>query len=186
MHDSKRQSMLEDLARETRIGAFDRRAFFRIATRTGITATAAGAMIGMAPAETNAIHAAQRARTNALEPDDVSRFSNRPAPENEMPEDSMSPDLAYNMVHDELFLDGITRLNLASFVTTWMEDQAKNLMAETFDKNMIDKDEYPQTAEIELRCVNILADLWNRPRASQRRAARRSAPARRLCWAAWP
>ncbi len=47
--------------------------------------------------------------------------------------------------------------------TTWMEPEAERLMAETFDKNMIDKDEYPQTAEIERRCVNIVADLFNAP-----------------------
>ena len=51
----------------------------------------------------------------------------------------------------------------ATFVTTWMEPQAQRLMAETFDKNMIDKDEYPRTAEIELRCVNMLSRLWNSP-----------------------
>src|SRR3989440_2400986 len=41
------------------------------------------------------------------------------------------------------------------------------LMAQTADKNMIDKDEYPQTAEIETRCVNILSDLWHAPDAAQ-------------------
>ena len=60
-------------------------------------------------------------------------------------------------------LDGNARLNLATFVTTWMEPEADRLMAECFDKNMIDKDEYPQTAELELRCVNMLAELWNAP-----------------------
>ena len=60
------------------------------------------------------------------------------------------------IIHDELMLDGNARLNLATFVTTWMEPQAEKLMAECFDKNMIDKDEYPQTAELEMRCVNIL------------------------------
>ena len=59
----------------------------------------------------------------------------------------MEPDTAYQFVHDELMLDGNARLNLATFVTTWMEPQARVLMAETFDKNMIDKDEYPRTAE---------------------------------------
>ena len=53
------------------------------------------------------------------------------------------------------------RLNLATFVTTWMEPQAQTLMVEAFDKNMIDKDEYPATAEIERRCVNIVADLFH-------------------------
>ena len=60
-------------------------------------------------------------------------------------------------------LDGNARLNLATFVTTWMEPEADLLMAESADKNMIDKDEYPQTAELERRCVNILSDLWNAP-----------------------
>jgi glutamate decarboxylase len=75
----------------------------------------------------------------------------------------MPPAVAYNLIRDELALDGNSRLNLATFVTTWMEPEAKQLMAETFDKNMIDKDEYPQTAEIELRCVNMIARLWNAP-----------------------
>ena len=72
-------------------------------------------------------------------------------------------DVAYQLVHDELIIDGSARLNLATFVTTWMEPQARTLMAESIDKNMIDKDEYPQTAEIENRCIAILADLWNVP-----------------------
>ena len=60
-------------------------------------------------------------------------------------------------------LDGNARMNLATFVTTWMEEPARRLMIECFDKNMIDKDEYPQTAELEMRCVNILSRLWNAP-----------------------
>ena len=72
-------------------------------------------------------------------------------------------DVAYQLVHDELLLDGSARLNLATFVTTWMEPQATALMSESVDKNMIDKDEYPQTAVIENRCVAILADLWHAP-----------------------
>jgi glutamate decarboxylase len=75
----------------------------------------------------------------------------------------MLPDTALEVVRDELILDGNARLNLATFVTTWMEPQARLLMAECLDKNMIDKDEYPQTAELESRCVNILADLWHAP-----------------------
>jgi glutamate decarboxylase len=78
----------------------------------------------------------------------------------------MPPAVAYNLIRDELALDGNSRLNLATFVTTWMEPEAKQLMAETFDKNMIDKDEYPQTAEIELRCVNMIARLWNAPKGA--------------------
>src|SRR6266511_3457576 len=64
---------------------------------------------------------------------------------------------------DEFMLDGHARLNLATFVTTWMEPQAGQLMADTFDKNTIDKDEYPRTAELEQRCVNMLSRLWNSP-----------------------
>ncbi|BFO14081.1 glutamate decarboxylase [Streptomyces sp. KM77-8] len=66
-------------------------------------------------------------------------------------------------MHDELMLDGNARLNLATFVTTWMEPEAGVLMGECRDKNMIDKDEYPRTAELERRCVAMLADLWHAP-----------------------
>ncbi len=85
----------------------------------------------------------------------------------EIPEGEMPPQVAYNLIHDELGLDGNSRLNLATFVTTWMEPEARQLMAETFDKNMIDKDEYPQTAEIELRCVNIISRLWHAPEGEE-------------------
>jgi glutamate decarboxylase len=69
------------------------------------------------------------------------------------------------MVHDELMLDGNSRQNLATFCTTFVEPEVQQLMTDCVDKNMIDKDEYPQTAEIENRCVHILADLWNSPEA---------------------
>ena len=85
------------------------------------------------------------------------------APRFHLPQHGMRPDTAYQVVHDELMLDGNARLNLATFVTTWMEPQAEKLMAETFDKNMIDKDEYPRTADLESRCVNMLSHLWNAP-----------------------
>ena len=84
-------------------------------------------------------------------------------PMHRLPDGPMLPHMAYQMIHDELMLDGNARLNLATFVTTWMEPQATALMAECADKNMIDKDEYPQTAELERRCVAILADLWHAP-----------------------
>src|SRR5438046_1401286 len=84
-------------------------------------------------------------------------------PRHTLTESEMPPDVAYQIVHDELMLDGNARLNLATFVSTWMEPQAEKLMAECLDKNMIDKDEYPQTADLEMRCVNILAALWNAP-----------------------
>jgi glutamate decarboxylase len=86
-----------------------------------------------------------------------------PVPTFEIPARGMEPKLAYELIHDELMLDGNARLNLATFVTTWMDPEAEKLMAETFDKNMIDKDEYPQTAAIEERCVNIVSRLFHAP-----------------------
>lgn len=87
----------------------------------------------------------------------------RVAPKYEMPKTSMPGEVAYQIVHDEAMLDGNSRLNLATFVSTWMDDYARRVMTENMDKNMIDKTEYPQTAEIERRCVNIIAKLWNSP-----------------------
>jgi glutamate decarboxylase len=88
-------------------------------------------------------------------------------PRHVMPAGSIPPDVAYQIVHDELMLDGNARMNLATFVTTWMEPQAEKLTAESLSKNMIDKDEYPQTAELESRCVNILSRLWHAPDAAE-------------------
>jgi glutamate decarboxylase len=87
----------------------------------------------------------------------------RPVPKYELPEGELAPEVAYQLIHDELMLDGNARLNLATFVTTWMEPEAEKLMAESFDKNMIDKDEYPFTAMIEERCINIVTRLFNAP-----------------------
>jgi len=84
-------------------------------------------------------------------------------PRYEMPEHSMDPSAAYQLIHDELSLDGNPTLNLATFVTTWMDDQANKLMAETMNKNAIDWDEYPQTVDLQDRCVNMLARLFGAP-----------------------
>jgi glutamate decarboxylase len=89
-----------------------------------------------------------------------------PAPRHAVPDDGMPPSTAYHLIHDELIFDGSSRFNLATFCSTWMEPDAQRLMSETFDKNMIDKDEYPQTAELEMRCVHMLADLWHAPDAA--------------------
>src|SRR5579872_5620384 len=86
-------------------------------------------------------------------------------PRYQLPDHGVLPRTALQVVRDELILDGNARLNLATFVTTWMEPEAEQLMAECSPKNMIDKDEYPQTAELEKRCVNILGHLWNAHRA---------------------
>src|SRR5580658_4584011 len=88
-------------------------------------------------------------------------------PRYQLPEHGVLPRTALQVVRDELILDGNARLNLATFVTTWMEPEAELLMAECAQKNMIDKDEYPQTAELERRCVNVISNLWNAPPGSE-------------------
>jgi glutamate decarboxylase len=85
------------------------------------------------------------------------------APRHQLGDKGVGGDVAYDMITNELTLDGSARLNLATFVTTWMPPNGARLMADTADKNMIDKDEYPQTAELERRCVNILGNLWHAP-----------------------
>ncbi len=112
-------------------------------------------------------HPSQPARTT----EDISvppLFECEPAriPRHTLPQGEMPPDVAYQIIHDELMLDGNARMNLATFVGTWMEPQAERLMSECLDKNMIDKDEYPQTSELEVRCVEILARLWHAPEAA--------------------
>ncbi|ANW19670.1 glutamate decarboxylase [Streptomyces clavuligerus] len=96
------------------------------------------------------------------EADPVSGMTTAP-PTHRLPDGPLPPMTAYQLVRDELMLDGNARLNLATFVTTWMEPQAGVLMGECRDKNMIDKDEYPRTAELERRCVAMLAELWRAP-----------------------
>jgi glutamate decarboxylase len=84
-------------------------------------------------------------------------------PRDALAQGSLEARTAQRIVQDELLLDGNARLNLATFVTTWMEPEAEELIAQCLSKNMIDKDEYPQTAELESRCVSILARLWSAP-----------------------
>lgn len=93
----------------------------------------------------------------------ASRSLNTTIPKYKIPAQSLAADTAYQIVHDEIMMDGNAHMNMATFVTTWMEPRAVQLMTETLEKNIIDKDEYPQTAEIEKRCINMLADLWNIP-----------------------
>jgi glutamate decarboxylase len=86
-------------------------------------------------------------------------------PKFKMPDKEHDPRHAFQVVRDELLLDGNSRQNLATFCQTWLEPEVHALMDICLDKNMIDKDEYPQTAAIEARCVHMLADLWNSPDA---------------------
>jgi glutamate decarboxylase len=87
-------------------------------------------------------------------------------PKHRFPDREREPRAVYQAVHDELLLDGNSRQNLATFCQTWIDPEVRRLMDECLDKNMIDKDEYPQTAELEARCVRMLADLWHAPRAA--------------------
>ena len=86
-----------------------------------------------------------------------------PLPAGLFPEAEQRADETFQAISDELLLDGNARQNLATFCQTWEEDEVHRLMDLSINKNMIDKDEYPQTAEIERRCVQMLADLWNAP-----------------------
>ena len=90
----------------------------------------------------------------------------RPVAKYKFPQDETQAREAYQVVADELILDGNARQNLATFCQTWEEPEALALMALSINKNMIDRDEYPQAAEIERRCVHMMADLWNAPEAA--------------------
>ncbi len=96
----------------------------------------------------------------------VSRFHSKSVPKNEFPNEGIERAAAYQLVHDELLLDGNSRQNLATFCQTWVEPEVSQLMDECIDKNLVDKDEYPQMAELESRCVHMLANLWNSPDAA--------------------
>lgn len=93
-----------------------------------------------------------------------SKESDEEIAKNELPEHTIQASLAYQLIKDELLDEGNARQNLATFCQTYMEDEAIKLMSETLEKNAIDKSEYPQTADIENRCVNMIAHLWNAPK----------------------
>lgn len=92
-----------------------------------------------------------------------SRYFSESIPKYEMPAESMPAKAAYQLIHEELNLDGNPALNLASFVTTWMEPEADQLIMDSMGKNYVDNDEYPQTSKIQDRVVNMLARLFNAP-----------------------
>lgn len=92
-----------------------------------------------------------------------SRYFTDEIPEHRIPTGSMPARAAYQLIHDELNLDGNPALNLASFVTTWMEPEAQALATETLNRNFVDQDEYPQTEKIHRRVVSMLGSLFNAP-----------------------
>src|SRR5690606_6312063 len=111
------------------------------------------------------LHAKEHVRTDLLDDVYASTDLSVSMPKYKFPGQEHAPRHAYQVVRDELMLDGNSRQNLATFCQTWADEEIHKLMDESIDKNMIDKDEYPQTAEIESRCVHMLADLWNSPDA---------------------
>ena len=85
------------------------------------------------------------------------------APRNEIPAEGVEPVVAMRIINQEIVLDGIPERNLATFVTTWMEPEAQQVIAENLHRNFIDHAEYPETAEIEQRCIRMLAKLYHAP-----------------------
>jgi glutamate decarboxylase len=103
------------------------------------------------------------AELDALAKEYGNRFLLEPAPDNELPKHGMRSIDALRLLEEELVLDGIPMRNLATFVTTWMEPEAQRVIAENLHRNYIDHAEYPQTAEIEQRCIRMLASLFHAP-----------------------
>ncbi|KAJ4822315.1 Glutamate decarboxylase 4 [Turnera subulata] len=93
----------------------------------------------------------------------ASRYVRESLPRYKMPENSIPKEAAFQIINDELMLDGKPRLNLASFVTTWMEPECDKLIMDSMNKNYVDMDEYPVTTELQNRCVNMIAHLFNAP-----------------------
>ncbi|MBA0586073.1 hypothetical protein Gorai_016827 [Gossypium raimondii] len=93
----------------------------------------------------------------------ASRYVRNSLPRFKMPENSIPKEAAFQIINDELMLDGNPRLNLASFVTTWMEPECNKLIMDAINKNYVDMDEYPVTTELQNRCVNMIAHLFNAP-----------------------
>ncbi|MFD3650337.1 hypothetical protein ACFWUT_25500 [Streptomyces cyaneofuscatus] len=116
--------------------------------------------------------------------DGAALFGNRyltvPAPSEKIPEEGMAATDAMRLVDVDLAMEGDPQRNLATFVTTWMEPEAQRLIAENLHRNFIDHAEYPISAEIERRCVRMLADLSTR-RARRPGVGHRARP-RRSCW----
>jgi glutamate decarboxylase len=116
-----------------------------------------------APTSTNGADDALRAQLDALAASYGNRFLLDPAPDNALPAQGMRSVDAMRLIGEELVLDGIPMRNLATFVTTWMEPEAQRIIAENLHRNFIDHAEYPQTAEIEQRCIRMLAHLFHAP-----------------------
>ena len=82
-------------------------------------------------------------------------------PRTQMNDEPVEPRIAYEMIKEYLSIEGNATQNLTTFCQTYMEPMATRIMAEVMEKNAIDKDEYPMTADLENRCVAMIADLWH-------------------------
>src|SRR3954464_2647772 len=122
-----------------------------------------GQHTAMAPASPDGGEVQLSEQLEALAAQYGNRFLLEPAPDNHLPEHGMRAVDAMRLIGEELVLDGVPMRNLATFVTTWMEPEAQRIIAENLHRNFIDHAEYPQTAEIEQRCIRMLADLFNAP-----------------------
>jgi glutamate decarboxylase len=109
------------------------------------------------------------------------RFVTQEVPSREFPEGGMPAGDAMRLVFQDLAIEGDPPRNLATFVTTWMEPEARMVIDANLHRNFIDHAEYPRTAEIEQRCIRMLADLFHAPARRPAHAPR--APPRRSCWA---
>ena len=112
------------------------------------------------------LHKRETAREELLDSVFATKGASEPLPKLHFPIRESSAEEVYQVISDELLLDGNARQNLATFCQTWEEPQVHRLMDLAIDKNMVDKDEYPQTAELEKRCVSMLANLWHAPQAA--------------------
>jgi glutamate decarboxylase len=110
-----------------------------------------------------ALHTVRKSAGNEFADAYSTALSEAPLPKHRIPDGMSDPRVVHDLIRDELAIDGNSSQNLATFCTTWADAEVHQLMDESLDKNMVDKDEYPQTAAIESRCVHIMADLWHSP-----------------------
>ncbi|KAA1471234.1 glutamate decarboxylase [Dentipellis sp. KUC8613] len=113
------------------------------------------------------VHQLTKTNPNSLSHTYGARYGTSSIPKYHIPSKGVNAEAAYQLIHDELSLDGSPLLNLASFVHTWMPEAADKLMQENISKNLIDQDEYPMTQAIHTRCISMLADLWHAPSTHQ-------------------
>lgn len=110
----------------------------------------------------------------------------QPSPVEKIPDGPTTPEIAYQMVKDETFAQTQPRLNLATFVTTYMDDYATKLMNEAININYIDETEYPRIAVMNGKCINIVANLWNSPERILGKQVRWPlVQVKHVCWAVW-